>query len=175
MSWYLCGDYRKTCRSCFFSVYHINPRYWTQVISVGTSTFTYQPILLIFILFICLSVCCVWVFCLYACLCTIYMQYLWSQKKTSEEDIKPGSGGTCLQSQHLGGKGRWISEFQASLVYRVSSRTARATQRNPVSKNSPHKKKEDIKSLGTEVIDRCSLPCGWWESNQDLWKSRQCS
>jgi hypothetical protein len=29
----------------------------------------------------------------------------------------------------------WISEFEASLVYRVSSRTARATQRNPVSKN----------------------------------------
>jgi hypothetical protein len=36
---------------------------------------------------------------------------------------------------HLGGRGRWISEFVASLVYRVSSRTARATQRNPVLKN----------------------------------------
>jgi hypothetical protein len=35
----------------------------------------------------------------------------------------------------LGGRGRWISEFEASLVYRVSSRTARATQRNPVSEN----------------------------------------
>jgi hypothetical protein len=35
----------------------------------------------------------------------------------------------------LGGRGRWISEFEVSLVYRVSSRTARATQRNPVSKN----------------------------------------
>jgi hypothetical protein len=35
----------------------------------------------------------------------------------------------------LGSRGRWISEFEASLVYRVSSRTARATQRNPVSKN----------------------------------------
>jgi hypothetical protein len=34
----------------------------------------------------------------------------------------------------LGGRGRQISEFEASLVYRVSSRTARATQRNPVSK-----------------------------------------
>jgi hypothetical protein len=34
----------------------------------------------------------------------------------------------------LGGKGRQISEFEASLVYKVSSRTARATQRNPVSK-----------------------------------------
>jgi hypothetical protein len=33
----------------------------------------------------------------------------------------------------LGGRGRWISEFEASLVYRVSSRTARAIQRNTVS------------------------------------------
>ena len=28
-----------------------------------------------------------------------------------------------------------LCEFKTSLVYRVSSRTARATQRNPVSKN----------------------------------------
>jgi hypothetical protein len=37
------------------------------------------------------------------------------------------------QSQHSGGRGRQISEFEASLVYRVSPRTGRATQRNPVS------------------------------------------
>jgi hypothetical protein len=35
----------------------------------------------------------------------------------------------------MGGRGRQITEFEASLVYRVSSRTARATQRNLVSKN----------------------------------------
>jgi hypothetical protein len=35
----------------------------------------------------------------------------------------------------LGRRGRWISELEVSLVYRVSSRTARATQRNPVLKN----------------------------------------
>jgi hypothetical protein len=34
-------------------------------------------------------------------------------------------------SNTLGGRSRQISEFEASLVYRVSSRTARATQRNP--------------------------------------------
>jgi hypothetical protein len=39
----------------------------------------------------------------------------------------------------LGGRGRQISEFEASLVYRVSSRTARAIQRNPVSKNLKQK------------------------------------
>ena len=40
-----------------------------------------------------------------------------------------------------GGRGRQISAFEASLVYRVSSRTARATQRNPVSKNNNNKKR----------------------------------
>jgi hypothetical protein len=52
-----------------------------------------------------------------------------------------GTGGTCLASQHLGGRGRQISEFKASLVYKVSSRTARATQRNPVSKKQKQKPK----------------------------------
>jgi hypothetical protein len=41
----------------------------------------------------------------------------------------------------LGGRGRWISEFKASLVYRVSSRTARAIQRNFVSKNKKNQTK----------------------------------
>jgi hypothetical protein len=43
----------------------------------------------------------------------------------------------------LGGRGRWISEFKASLIYKVSARTARATQRNPVSKNQKKKKKRE--------------------------------
>jgi hypothetical protein len=47
----------------------------------------------------------------------------------------------------LGGRGRQISEFETSLVYRVSSRTARATQRNPVSKknNNNNKNKQTNK------------------------------
>jgi hypothetical protein len=45
----------------------------------------------------------------------------------------------------LGGRGRQISEFEASLVYRVSSRTARAIQRNTVSKNQKKKKKKKRK------------------------------
>jgi hypothetical protein len=47
----------------------------------------------------------------------------------------------------LGGRGRRISEFEASLVYRVSSRTARATQRNPVSKNQKKKERKKRKLL----------------------------
>jgi hypothetical protein len=43
----------------------------------------------------------------------------------------------------LGGRGRRISEFEASLVYKVSSRTARATQRNPVSKKIKNKNKNE--------------------------------
>jgi hypothetical protein len=53
----------------------------------------------------------------------------------------PGGGGTSLQYQHLGGRGRWISEFEASLVYIVSSMTAKTTQRNPVSENQKKKKR----------------------------------
>jgi hypothetical protein len=42
------------------------------------------------------------------------------------QKTKPGSGSVCLSSQHLGSRGRRISEFEASLVYRVSFRIARA-------------------------------------------------
>jgi hypothetical protein len=42
----------------------------------------------------------------------------------------------------LGGRGRRISELEASLVYRVSSRTARAIQKNPDSKKKKKKGKE---------------------------------
>jgi hypothetical protein len=46
----------------------------------------------------------------------------------------------------LGGRGRQISEFKASRVYRVSSRTARATQRNPVSGGKKKRKKRKKES-----------------------------
>jgi hypothetical protein len=39
----------------------------------------------------------------------------------------------------LGSRGRRVSEFEASLVYKVSSRTARAIQRTPVSKKQTKK------------------------------------
>jgi hypothetical protein len=46
----------------------------------------------------------------------------------------------------LGGRGRWISEFEVSLVYKVSSRTARAIQR----KKKKKKKKKGKKNPDTE-------------------------
>jgi hypothetical protein len=54
----------------------------------------------------------------------------------------------------LGGRGRQISEFKASLVYRVSYRTARATQRNPVSKNQ----EEKFKSIVTKKKNKNKNP-----------------
>jgi hypothetical protein len=51
----------------------------------------------------------------------------------------------------LGGRGKQISE--ASLVYRVSSRTARATQRNPVSKNKQTKNPKNKKPEKMMVYD----------------------
>jgi hypothetical protein len=50
---------------------------------------------------------------------------------------------------HLGGRGRWISEFEASLVYKVSSRTVRATQRNPVSKTKTKQNNNNKKQKQT--------------------------
>jgi hypothetical protein len=47
----------------------------------------------------------------------------------------------------LEGRGRQISEFKASLIYRVSSRTARATQRNSVSKNKTKQNKTKSKQI----------------------------
>ena len=40
-----------------------------------------------------------------------------------------------FKPSNSGGRGRQISEFQASLVSRASSKTARATQRNTILKN----------------------------------------
>ena len=56
----------------------------------------------------------------------------------------------------MGGRGRWISEFEASLVYRMSSRTARATQRNPVLKKKKEKEREEERK-GREKKKICTF------------------
>jgi hypothetical protein len=58
----------------------------------------------------------------------------------------------------LGGRSRWISEFEASLVYRVSSSTAKATQRNSVSKNQKEKEKESQKHPRPQPVLLGCLP-----------------
>jgi hypothetical protein len=54
----------------------------------------------------------------------------YSELMYNNKSLKKKNGRT----QHSGGRGRRISEIEASLVYRVSSRITRAIQRNPVSK-----------------------------------------
>jgi hypothetical protein len=65
-----------------------------------------------------------------------------------EDRLKNLTGEPGVVAQHLGGRGRQISEFKASLVYKVSSRTARAIQRKPVSKNQEktNKQKKNLTS-----------------------------
>jgi hypothetical protein len=58
-------------------------------------------------------------------------------------------------TQHLGGRGRWVSEFEASLFYKVSSRTAKAIQRNPVSQNKTKQTKQTKQKTKTKyAIER---------------------
>jgi hypothetical protein len=62
----------------------------------------------------------------------------------------------------LGGRDRRISEFEARLVYRVSSRTARATQRNPVSKNLKKKKNANTKCRKMRPLKAWAVPMDRW-------------
>jgi hypothetical protein len=56
---------------------------------------------------------------------------------------KPGVVAHAFNPSTQDGRGRRISEFEASLVYRVSSRTARAIQRNPVSEKNKTKQNKN--------------------------------
>jgi len=53
-----------------------------------------------------------------------------------------------------------LCEFKTSLVYRVSSKTARATQRNPISKKNENKYKKEMSEPTMEhvsVRQKCKL------------------
>jgi hypothetical protein len=65
----------------------------------------------------------------------------------------------------LGGRGRQISEFEANLIYKVSSRTARATQRVSVSKKKKKKGKHFI-GVGLKIQGFCSL--SWQEASGQM-------
>jgi hypothetical protein len=82
----------------------------------------------------------------------------------------------------LGGRGRWISEFEASLVYKVSSRTARAIQRNPVLKkqnktkqNKTKKRKKERKKERKEMVSVITERVIDHLSCQQQARSSQCS
>jgi hypothetical protein len=56
------------------------------------------------------------------------------EEKRREEKRKPG------MVAYLGGRGRWTSEFEASLVYRVSSRTSQGYTEKPCLKTNKQTK-----------------------------------
>jgi hypothetical protein len=58
----------------------------------------------------------------------------------------------------LGGRGRQISEFEASMIYRVSFRTTRATQRNPVLEKRK-KEKKILPGLKKLFLSLVSVKC----------------
>jgi hypothetical protein len=70
----------------------------------------------------------------------------------------------------LGGRGRWIPEFEASLVYTVSCRIARAKQKNPAFKNK-NKNKNKTKQNPTRYQNVLSFSV--WDQTQGLTHARQ--
>jgi hypothetical protein len=64
-----------------------------------------------------------------------------------------------FNSKHSRARGRQISKFEANLVYRVSSRTARATQRNSIlgggeeREKGKKKEKREKEILGFCILD----------------------
>lgn len=68
---------------------------------------------------------------------------------------EPRGGNATPLIPALRGKGRWISESEATLVYSVSSRTARATKRkqsHQKRKEKKRKKKKQNKSKQTKIF-----------------------
>jgi hypothetical protein len=63
------------------------------------------------------------------------------------------------------GRGRQISEFEASLVYKVSSRTARTIQRNHVSKNKTTTTTKNPKSAALISVHQYTVPRLHFEKN----------
>jgi hypothetical protein len=99
--------------------------------------------------------------------CVQYIDFIFKKLEDKNERLLPGvvayafnpstreaeAGGFLhlILAKRPRSDGRWIFEFEASLVYKVSSRTARAIQRNLVSKNKTkqtNKKKNE--RLGLE-------------------------
>ena len=54
----------------------------------------------------------------------------------------------------MGGRGRWISEFKINQVYRLSSRTDRATERNPVLTNKQNNNRKDLRVWIDIIVQR---------------------
>jgi hypothetical protein len=76
----------------------------------------------------------------------------------------------------LGGRGRWISEFESSLIYRVSSRTARTIQRSSVLKKNNRKgnwmRREFMAAGYWGKLDKLLYGLGHYRQTRDLFIRR---
>lgn len=66
-----------------------------------------------------------------------------------------------LNSHPLGGRGRHIYEFEASLVYRASSWTAKATQEKPSGEKHNKQKGKPTKTTIKRVLTFQSVNISW--------------
>jgi hypothetical protein len=62
----------------------------------------------------------------------------------------------------LGGRDKLISEFEASLVYRVSSRTARATQRTHTHTHTKEREREKRERKEENTQTHVEVRIGTW-------------
>ena len=65
----------------------------------------------------------------------------------------------------MGSRGRWVSEFKASLVYKVGSRSARATQRNCVLRNTTNK--QSLIAMSTYNVSTMEVETGGFLGDGD--------
>jgi hypothetical protein len=80
-------------------------------------------------------------------------------KQTKQNKSKAGLWWRMPLIQHLRGRGRRISDFEASLVYKVSSRIARTIQRNPVLKNKNKQTNTSMKQrMKTISVEKSYFP-----------------
>ena len=66
----------------------------------------------------------------------------------------------------MGNRGREITEFKAKMVYKASCRTARATRRNPVSKNKQTNNKNKNSIL---TVVKYTIPGLCYRQPAELW------
>ena len=122
---------------CFFSACK---QFTCRIVLMGTND-SLQEILLCKHarkLLVCLVRCSFYDLLIKVCIIKYFQRYDRAKKfaivsQNLKESKQPCVGCTCLQSQHLEGRDRWICESEAHLVYQKSSKTTRKSQKDLVS------------------------------------------
>jgi hypothetical protein len=85
----------------------------------------------------------------------------WLRSSVKFQDVSLGSGDKCFNPSIRRQRQEDLHEFEASLVYRASSRTARATQINFVMKSqkTKQKQKQTNKTILSSSTKECCAFC----------------